>query len=73
MEACIETFHVVTEDGQLIESFSGVSGARRFPFPYNCAVGKAFECAAERNEPVFITDKNERRLAIVTENTHTPL
>ena len=70
MEAYIETFHITTEDGQLIESFSG---ARRFPFPYNCAVGKAFECAAERNEPVFITDKNERRLAIVTENTHTPL
>jgi len=70
MEECIETFHVVTEDGQVLETFSG---ACRFPFPYNYAMSSASERSAERNEPVFITDKNERRLAIVTENTHTPL
>lgn len=70
MEAYIETFHITTEDGQLIESFSG---ARRFPFPYNCAVGKACECAAKRNEPVYITDENGQRLAVCTDNSHTPL
>jgi len=70
MEAYIETFHITTEDRQLIESFSG---ARRFPFPYNCAVSGAFMWAAKRSQPVYITDENGRRLAMVADNTHTPL
>ena len=70
MEECIETFHVVTEDGQVLETFSGVC---RSPYPYNCAVSGALMWAAERSQPVYITDENGQRLAVCTDNSHTPL
>lgn len=66
----IETFYIVTENGQILEN---TSGAHQQPYPYNRAVSRALELAAERNEPVYITDEHKQRLAIVTDNAHTPL